>query len=229
MGRAALTPDEWLKDDEVMLDWLKGRLERSGAYVVTSPDHGRRHSLLYSLHNLVRREDGEEEFRKLKESWRRHKSDLKQGLESVQVKLDPATKKRLLALSKETSVHKTVSRLINEEALHLKDRRKAIHAAMRMHINEQENSAIAQLEKLNSKQARLKSDKHQLEAKNVALRKELSNVLLILSEFEIATDSLAGDNLKLNSENKISAVKRRDELLDYYLHRVEASASLPAK
>lgn len=229
MGRSPLSPDDWLQDDEVMLDWLEEQVRRRAPHLLITSYYERRHGLLSSINQLISRDGGQHEFRKLKQSWRRYKSDRKRGLKGVQVKLDAGTKQRLMALAEGTSVHETMSRLINEASQFLIDRRRALHTATQMYIGEQENSAMARLERSKRTLSRLKSEKHHLEAEICALHKELANILLILTEYEAATGTLAGADLGLNSEEKITTLKRRDELLDYYRNRVEASASLAKK
>jgi len=209
-----------------MLSWVEDQLRRRGYHSAMLPPHNRRQELLSRIDYLINQGGGEPEYRKMKAGWRRYKSDQRRGLVGVQVKLDARTKQRLFSLAKRTTIHKTISCLVNEKFQYIKDRKQAIQAATQRYICEQENSAIAQLERSKSELVKLKSNKHHLEAKICALHKELANLLLLLTEYEAATGSLVGANLNLSSEEKMEALKRRDELLNYYRNRVEALASL---
>lgn len=227
MGRLAITPEKWLASDPGKIGWLEEYLARKGLYkrpFNTSQIHT---SLLSSVHYLYSSPGGEKEFANLKAAWRRYKSDKKRGNQVVQVRLKPQVKQQLAQLSKSTSVSETVERLINEEVNFRKDRRAAISDAIKQEIDQRTDSAMAQLQSAQKQIAYLEYQNATLEAELSAAQTDLSNLLLIVSEFEIAAGVQAGDDLGLSSNDKHEALNRQAELLTYYKKRIKATASLP--
>jgi len=228
MGRPELTPEEWLKSDDEMIDWLTKHLARKGIRT-ESPYPGNRHSeLLNAVHYLANKPNGQHEFSKLKSAWRRYKSDKNRGRHVVQIRLKPQLKQQLIQLSKSTSVSKTVENLIKEESNFLKDRQRAIKEAIKHEIDHRTESAIAQQENAQLKNSALQLENETLKAELSAAQKEISNILLIVSEFEVAVGVQAGDDLGLSSSDKHKALSRQAELLNYYTKRIKATASLPS-
>lgn len=227
MGRPEITPEEWLTSDQEKVGWLEQYLKRKGLYnrpLNTAEIYA---ALLSAVHYLISRPGGQREFANLKAAWRRYKSDKKRGNRVVQVRLKPQIKQQLLQLSRNTSVSETVERLIKEETHFLKDKRAAIRDAIEQEIGHRTESAIAQLQSTQKHTEFLQFQNETLRAELSAAQTEISNILLIISEFEIAVGAQAGEDLGLSSSDKHEALRRQSELLDYYTKRIKAAASFP--
>ena len=107
-----------------------------------------------------------------------------------------------------------------------KDRRAAISDAIKQEIDQRTDSAMAQLQSAQKQIAYLEYQNATLEAELSAAQTDLSNLLLIVSEFEIAAGVQAGDDLGLSSNDKHEALNRQAELLTYYKKRIKATSSL---
>lgn len=227
MGRPELTPEEWLTSDNEMIDWLTKHLARKGIYPQSPNPESRYPELLRLVHLLANQPNGQHEFTKLKSAWRRYRSDKNRGHQVVQIRLKPQIKKQLIQLSKSTSVSQTVETLIKEESNFLKNRQAAIKEAIKQEINYRTGSAMAQLDKTQRQSASLQLRNKMLQAELSMALLEIGNLLHLISEFEIAVGSQAGEDLGLSSSDKNEAMKRQKELLDYYTNRIRATASLP--
>jgi hypothetical protein len=227
MGRLEIPPEKWLASDPEKIGWLEQYLARKGIYSRPLNTSEIQTALLSSVYYLIRRPNGQKEFANLKAAWRRYKSDKKRGNQLVQVRLKPQVKQQLALLSKSTSVSETVERLVREEINFLKDRRAAINDAIKLEIDQRTESAMARLENTQKQIAHLEFQNTTLKAELDAAQTEISNILLIIAEFEIAAGVQAGDDLGLSSSDKHEALSKQTELLNYYTKRIKTAASLP--
>ncbi len=227
MGRLEITPEKWLASDPEKIGWLEQYLARKGLYSRPLNTSEIQTALLRSVYYLISRSNGQKEFANLKAAWRRYKSDKKRGNQLVQVRLKPQVKQQLALLSKSTSVSETVEKLVREETNFLKDRRAAINDAIKLEIDQRTESAMARLESTQKQIAYLEFQNATLKAELDAAQTEISNILLIITEFEIAAGVQAGDDLGLSSDDKHEALNRQTELLNYYTKRIKATASFP--
>ena len=117
--------------------------------------------------------------------------------------------------------------MIREEINFLKDRRAAINDAIKLEIHQRTESAMARLESTQKQIAYLEFQNATLKAELDAAQTEISNILLIIAEFEIAAGVQAGDDLGLSSSDKHEALSKQTELLNYYTKRIKTAASLP--
>lgn len=210
-----------------MIDWLTKHLSRKGIHPQSLCPADPRAELIRAVHFLTSGPNGRHEFSKLKSAWRRYNSDKKWGNHVIQVRLPPRTRQQLFTLSKGTSVSETVERLIKEESRFQKNKRQEIKDAIEGEIRRHEQSALSQLDKTQKESSFLKSQNKKLEAELCAAQSEIGNILLIVSELEIAIGAQAGDDLGLSSSDKQEALHRQAKLLDYYTARIKATASLP--
>ena len=227
MGRLEITPEKWLASDPEKIGWLEQYLARKGLYSRPLNTSEIQKALLSSVYYLISQPNGQKEFANLKAAWRRYKSDKKRGNQLVQVRLKPQVKQQLALLSKSTSVSETVERLVREEINFLKDRRAAINDAIKLEIDQRTESAMARLESTQKQIAYLEFQNATLKAELDAAQTEISNILLIIAEFEIAAGVQAGDDLGLSSSDKHEALSKQTELLNYYTKRIKTAASLP--